>query len=131
MNYNEIAKIFNEQVWKLNNILIVFSIGIIAFSIQTLEKGEAYKHIFSLYISWFMLFIVFVLGMIRFLIMQKTMTLQAKKAYNKEYDKIDVANTTPEIQQKSHQNHILYILMLFCFFIGLFSYAFFKISNIL
>ena len=130
MNYNEIAKIFNEQGWKLNYIFVGFSIGILAFSIQTLQKGVEYYFIWSLYISWGSLFISLILGLIRFLVMQNTMTLQAKKDYDHEVKKIEVPNTSPEIQKKSHQNHILYIFMLLSFFVGLFSFAFFKINNI-
>ena len=130
MNFNEIAKIFNEQGWKLNHIIVGFSIGILAFSIQTLQKDVVYNYLLSLYISWGALFITLILGLVRFHLMQKTMTLQAKKAYDHEVKKIDVPTTTPEIQSKSHQIHILYILMLVGLFIGLFSFAFFKITNI-
>jgi len=56
MNYNEIAKIFNEQGWKLNHIIVGFAIGILAFSIQTLRKDVRYNFLFSLYISWGSLF---------------------------------------------------------------------------
>lgn len=130
MNFNEIAKIFNEQGWKLNYVFVGFSVGILAFSIQTLKEGIEYIFLLALYISWGAFFISFILGLIRFLIMQKAMTLQAKKAYDNEVNGINVPTSTPEIQKKNYQNHILFVLMLICFFIGLFSFAFFKINNI-
>lgn len=97
MDYNEIAKIFNEQGWKLNHILIVFAIGIIAFSIQTLEKNITYNYTLLLYISWGAFSITFILGFIRFHIMQKAITLQAKKMYDYTVKKKEVPLTTDSI----------------------------------
>lgn len=130
MDYNEIAKIFNEQGWKLNHILIVFAIGIIAFSIQTIEKNITYNYTLPLYISWGAFSITFILGFIRFHIMQKAITLQAKKMYDYTVKKKEVPLTTDSIQKKSHQSHILYLIMFISFFIGLVSFAIFKLNNI-
>jgi hypothetical protein len=130
MNYNEIAKIFNEQGWKLNHILLGFSIAILAFSIQTLEKNISYNLIIVLYTSWGTFFTTIVLGLLRFHIMQQTMKLQAKKAYDHEVTKRATKPTTYEIQKKSQQSHFIYIFMWITFFIGLFLFAIFKISNI-
>lgn len=130
MDYNEVAKIFNEQGWKLNQILIFFAIGIIAFSIQTLEKDIVYDCLNLLYISWGAFSITFILGFIRFHIMQKAMTLQAIKMFDYSVKKKEVPLSTETIQKKSHQSHILYLVMFICFFVGLISFAVFKLNNI-
>lgn len=62
--------------------------------------------------------------------MQKAITLQAKKMYDYTVKKKEVPLTTDSIQKKSHQSHILYLIMFISFFIGLVSFAIFKLNNI-
>jgi len=87
MNFVELSKIENEQNWKFVQLIIGFSIGILAFSIQTSVKDLTLTSKVCLFISWLSLFISFGSGLGLLLYMRKIMKCKSSRAQIEESKK--------------------------------------------
>jgi hypothetical protein len=130
MDYNEIVKVVHEQNWKFTQLIIGLSVGIIAFSIQSLSKDVEYNFIFLTFISWGSFFISFILGLIRLHHIQAVTTRNASAFFKKEIRKEKVPLDEERLRLTNRKSARLYRAMLSFFIVGIISFALFKILNL-
>ena len=130
MDYNEIVKVVHEQNWKFTQLIIGLSVGIIAFSIQSLSKDVEYNFIFLIFISWSSFFISFIFGLIRLHHIQAVTTRNATAFFKKEVRKEEVPVDEEKLRLTNRRSAKLYRVMLLFFIIGIISFALFKIFNL-
>ena len=130
MDFNDMVKIVSEQNWKFTQLIIGLSLGIIAFSIQTLVKDLVYFNLWLLFTSWAFFIISLVIGFIRLHHIQSVTMRNASEFYNTQ-----IKNQKYKLDEKRYfqTNRIsakLYRVMLFSFSLGLIAFAIFKITNL-
>lgn len=130
MDYNDIVKVVHEQNWKFTQLIIGLSVGIIAFSIQSISKETEYFYMYLVFISWSSFFISFILGLIRLHHLQAVTTRNASEFFKKDVKKEALPVNEERIRMTNKQSARIYRAMLFFFISGIISFALFKIFNL-
>jgi hypothetical protein len=125
--YREVNKTEVEQNWKFANLIIVLSIGILAFSIQTIFSLQAVEKIkinwptdAKLFISWIVFFFAFFFGFCRIFHLQKSFSKETRKLAAEVYrEEPPKENKWTEFVTETWVGKLTYILMGVCFMVGI------------
>jgi len=124
------VKIVSEQNWKFTQMIIGLSIGIIAFSIETLLKDLVYIYLWLLFASWAFFVISLIIGFVRLHQIQSVTMRNASEFYNTHLKNQKYKPDEKRYFQTNRTSAMLYRIMLFSFSLGLIAFAVFKIINL-
>jgi len=130
MDFNDMAKIVSDQNWKFTQMIIGLSIGIVAFSIQTLLNNVIYVYLWLLFSSWAFFIFALIIGFIRLHHIQSVTMRNASEFYNTQIKHQQYKPDEKRYFQTNRTSAILYRVMLLSFSLGIISFAIFKIINL-
>ena len=132
-NYIELTRIENEQNWKFIRLLIGFSIGILAFSLQTYDNNNDSTWLIK--ISWFALLLSFFSGMQNLRYFQKILSRRTKSQEiiykgESEVEKNRLEKFDKEINKFNKRDRFFAAILRLSFIIGVITYVVFKLINV-